>query len=185
MLCPRSAASVELATGCAWSWSSSPSPSAGSVPAPRPAPRRWTGAAVLGRPGPLLEPAHGHHPAAPGERLAGVLGLVAPDDHGEERRLLLPPTRDGHPEPGPGDPALGGADVMVVGEGAGEADGRLGHGPAPSWSLAGRSACLGHGGTVDTVACRKSTRGKRQRQRSRPDWIRLPAFGRLGCRVDW
>jgi hypothetical protein len=45
----------------------------------------------------------------------GVLGLVALDDHGEERRLLLPPTADGHPEHGPGDPGLGGADLGVVG----------------------------------------------------------------------
>jgi hypothetical protein len=45
-----------------------------------------------------------------------VLGLVAPDDHGEERRLLFPPAGDGHPEPGPGDPAFGVADLGVVGE---------------------------------------------------------------------
>jgi hypothetical protein len=24
--------------------------------------------------------------------------VVAPDDHGEERRLLLPPAADGHPD---------------------------------------------------------------------------------------
>jgi hypothetical protein len=44
------------------------------------------GAAVLSGPGPLLEPAHDHHPAAPAQRLGGVLGLVPPHDHGEERR---------------------------------------------------------------------------------------------------
>jgi hypothetical protein len=55
-------------------------------------------------PAPLLEPAHDHDPAALRERLRGVLGLVAPDDHGEERRLQLPPTRHRHPEHGPGDP---------------------------------------------------------------------------------
>jgi hypothetical protein len=32
------------------------------------------GAAVLGGPGPLLEPAHDHHPAARAQRLRGVLG---------------------------------------------------------------------------------------------------------------
>jgi hypothetical protein len=39
--------------------------------------------------------------------------------------------------------------------------------------LPGRAVCpaLGTGGTVDTVACRKAARGKRQSQRSRPDWI--------------
>ena len=34
------------------------------------------------------------------QRLRGVLGLVPPHDHGEERRLLLPPTRHRHPEHG-------------------------------------------------------------------------------------
>jgi hypothetical protein len=47
------------------------------------------GTAVLVCPGPLLEAAHDHDPAALGQGLAGVLGLVAPHDHGEERRLLL------------------------------------------------------------------------------------------------
>jgi hypothetical protein len=32
----------------------------------------------------LLELAHDHDPAALAQRLGGVLGLVAPDDHGEE-----------------------------------------------------------------------------------------------------
>src|SRR5215213_9805226 len=36
--------------------------------------------------------------------LGGMLGLVPPHDHGEERRLLLPPPADGHPEHRPGDP---------------------------------------------------------------------------------
>jgi hypothetical protein len=44
-----------------------------------------------------------------------VLGLAAPHDDGEERRLLLPPAADGDPEHGPGDPGLGGADLGVVG----------------------------------------------------------------------
>jgi hypothetical protein len=41
------------------------------------------------------------------QRLGGVLGLVAPHHHGEERRLPLPPSGDGHPQRRPGDPALG------------------------------------------------------------------------------
>jgi hypothetical protein len=98
------------------------------------------GAAVLGRPGPLLEPTHDHHPAALSQGLRGVLGLVAPHDHGEERRLLLPTARHGHPEHGPCDAAFGVADLGVVGEVASEAHGWLGHGSAPSWCLAGRSA---------------------------------------------
>ena len=40
-----------------------------------------------------------------GQRLGDMLGLVAPHNHGEERRLLLPPARHRHPEHGPGDPA--------------------------------------------------------------------------------
>jgi hypothetical protein len=56
-----------------------------------------------------------------------MLGLVAPHDHGKERRLLLPTARDGHPEHGPGDTTLGVADLarLAVGvvDAAGEADG--------------------------------------------------------------
>src|SRR5829696_5188435 len=75
-----------------------------------------------------------------------MLGLVAPEDHGEERRLLLPPTADGHPEHGPGDAALGVADLGVVGEVAGEAHCGLGH--AAALLLSGRAVCsaLGTGG---------------------------------------
>jgi len=47
----------------------------------------------LSGPTPLLEPAHYHDPAALGQGLGHMLGLVAPHDHGEERRLLLPPGR--------------------------------------------------------------------------------------------
>ena len=72
------------------------------------------GAAVFSGPAPLLESANDHHSAALGQGLGGVLGLVAPHDHGEERRLLLPPPRDGHPEHGPGDPAFGVVDLGVV-----------------------------------------------------------------------
>src|SRR5512133_253811 len=44
--------------------------------------------------------------------------------------------------------------------------------------------CPWNRGTVDTVACRESTRGKRQSQRSRP-WIKIAGCGRLRCRVGW
>ena len=43
------------------------------------------GAAVLGGPGPLLDLAQDHDPAALGQRLGRVLGLVPPHDHGIER----------------------------------------------------------------------------------------------------
>jgi len=150
---PLVASLVELVTGscCASPWSWSPLP-----------PQAWPqllghdlddrpGAAILGGPAPLLKPAHDHDPAALGQGLAGVLGLVAPDDHGEERRLLLPPTADGHPEHGPGDTSLGVADLGVVGEVAGEAHAGLGHGPV--LLLPGRAVCpalgTGDGGHRD------------------------------------
>src|SRR5918992_5751028 len=57
-----------------------------------------------------------------------MLGLVPPDDHGEERRLLLPAARHRHPEHRSGDPTLGVPQLGVVGEVAGEADACLGHG---------------------------------------------------------
>jgi hypothetical protein len=81
-----------------------------------------SGAAILSGPAPGLESTQDHDPAALGQGLGDMLGLVPPHDHGEERRLLVPPIRNGHPEHGPGDPALGVADLGVVGEVAGEAD---------------------------------------------------------------
>jgi hypothetical protein len=47
------------------------------------------GAAVLGRPAPLLEPTHDHDPAALRQRLGRMLGLVAHPGRG--RRSRLPP----------------------------------------------------------------------------------------------
>jgi hypothetical protein len=49
-----------------------------------------------------------------------MLGFLPLHDHGEERRLLLPPTRDGHSEHGPGDAAVGVTQLGLVGEVAGE-----------------------------------------------------------------
>jgi hypothetical protein len=68
-----------------------------ACPAPRRGPRPRSDAADLSGPAPLLEPAHDRHAAASAQRLAGMLGLVAPNDDGEDRRVLLPspPTRDG------------------------------------------------------------------------------------------
>src|SRR4030095_7436071 len=100
-----------------------------------------------------------------------MLGLVAPHDHGEERRLLLPPTADGHPEHGPGDATLGVADLGVLGEVAGEAPAGLGHGASLLNAWPGGLPCPWTRGTVATVACREATRGKRWSQRSRPDWL--------------
>src|SRR5215211_773120 len=127
-----------------------------------------SGAAVLSRPGPLLEPTHDHDPAALRQRLGGVLGLVAPHHDGEERRLLVLPGADGHPEDGPGDAGLVVPQLGVVGEVAGEAHAGLGHGASLLNAWPGGLPCPWNRGTVDTVACCKTTRGKRWSQRSRP-----------------
>src|SRR5215207_5850124 len=105
-----------------------------------------SGASILSGPAPLLQAAHDHDPAAPAQRLGHMLGLIAPDDHGEERRLLLPAPRHRDPEHGPSDAALGVPDLGVVGEVAGEADAGLGH--AAVLLLPGRAVCpaLGTGG---------------------------------------
>jgi hypothetical protein len=44
--------------------------------------------------------------------------------------------------------------------------------------------CPWNRGTVDAVACREATRGKRWSQRSRP-CLNSPTRGRLRCRVGW
>src|SRR5215207_4935565 len=62
---------------------------------------------------------------------------------------------------GPGDGALGGADLGVVGEVAGEADRCLGHGVPVPVAWPGGLPCPWNRGTVDTVACHQATRGKR------------------------
>jgi hypothetical protein len=117
------------------------------------------GAAILVRPGPLPEPPHHHDPAAPAQRLGGMLGLVAPHHHGEEARLTIPAAGDGHPKRRPGDAPIGVAQLGVVGEVAGEADLR----PAcccPPVAWPGGLPCPGNRGTVDALACHKATRGK-------------------------
>src|SRR5215213_4130266 len=110
-----------------------------------------------------------------------MLGLVAPHDHGEERRLLLPTVRHGHPEHGPGDAALGVANLGVVGEVAGEADACLGHG-AVLLGLSGRAVCpaLGPGGRWTPRHAERPPRGKRWSQRNRPS-IKVAGRGRLGA----
>jgi hypothetical protein len=93
-----------------------------------------------------------------------MLGLVAPHDHGEEGRLLLPPTRHATRNTARAIPPsvcrssgssvrlpakLTLASVMVL--------------PLPgAWS--GGLPCPWNRGTVDTVACQETTRGKRQSQ---------------------
>ena len=66
-----------------------------------------SGAAILVGPAPLLEPTHDHDTAAPAQRLDGMLGLVAPHDHGVERRLLLRRPDAATQSTAPGAPALG------------------------------------------------------------------------------
>jgi hypothetical protein len=95
-----------------------------------------------------------------------------------------PTTPRGTAEHGPGDAALGVADLGVVGEVAGEADAGLGHGPAPSWCLAGRSALPlepGDGG-------HRGMPTDHQGQATEPTksaMHELAGCGRLRCRVGW
>jgi hypothetical protein len=70
----------------------SPSPTAGSAQLVGHHLDHRPAGAVLGLPGPLLKPAHDHHPAALRQRLRCLLGLVAPHHHRVERRLTIPPT---------------------------------------------------------------------------------------------
>src|SRR5215212_5216212 len=99
----RSIASVESATArsCVSPWWSSPSPTQTRPKLLSHDLDHRPGAAVLSGPAPLLQPAHDHHPAALRQRLRGGVGLVAPHDHGEERRLLLPRPADCDSEHGP------------------------------------------------------------------------------------
>ena len=121
-----------------------------------------------------------HDPAALGQRLAPLLGLAAPHDDGEERRLPLPPAADGRPEHGPGDP--------VVGEVAGSSVKLPAKLRLPrSWccppGLPGRAVCLlWNRRTVDTGDAGE-TRGRPWSRGSRPDWIRLPSG--LGSVPGW
>jgi hypothetical protein len=145
---PLVASPVGLATapGSAWPWSWSPSPSAGSVPAPRPPPRPPAGRCRPRGPAPLLQPADHHHPAALRQRHRGMLGLVTPDHHREERRLTITAARHRHPQRRPRDPAFAVADLRGLGEVAGEAHARLAH-AAPSFCcLAGRGEHSGADG---------------------------------------
>jgi hypothetical protein len=81
--------------------------------------------------------------------------------------------------------APGVVDSGVVREVTGEADAGLDHGPALPGAWPGGLPCPWKRGMVDTVACRESTRGKRQSQRSRPPLDQVADRGRLGCRVGW
>ena len=58
--------------------------------------------------------AHNHDPAPLGQGLGGMLGLVTPHEQGEERRFLLSTAGHGHTEHGPGDPAVGVADLGIL-----------------------------------------------------------------------
>ena len=123
------------------------------------------GAAVLSGPCPLLEPAQDHDPAALGQRLGDMLGLVAPHNRSEERRLLLPPSptprrntawatppsvcrNSGSSVRLPAKLTL--ASVMVH----------------PLLGLSGRAVCPSswNRGPVDAVACRRPPGGKRRNQ---------------------
>jgi hypothetical protein len=94
--------------------------------------------------------------------LEEAAGALAGQPTALRARVLAGLAGDGHPEHGSGDPALGVADLGVVGHVAGEAHAGLGHG-ASLRGLSGRAVCPSswNRGPVDAVACRKSPRGKR------------------------
>ena len=79
-------------------------------------------------------------------------------------------------------PPCQGDKLGLVGEVAGEADGCLGHGPPVAWP--GGLPCPWNRGTVYTVACQQSTRGKRQSQRSRP-WNQARRAGPGSAGPGW
>ena len=178
---------VELATapGCASPWSSSPSPIADSAPAPRPRPPRRIGRCRSQRSSCAAGAGPRPPPAALGQRLGGMLGLVAPHDHGEERRLLLPTARHRHPEHGPCNAALGVAHLGLVGEVAGEADGCLGYDSASWIAWPGGPPVprgTGDGGHRGMPTVR--LRGKRQSDELLNHPNRRPWVG-SGSRVGW
>jgi hypothetical protein len=139
---PLVASTVDLATG--WSssspWSWSPSPNEGSAPAPQPPPPRPSGRC---RPRRSSSAAGADPRPPPGCPWPGTARRARPGPATRPRRRTTPPApcaRHRHPEHGPGDAAVGVADLGVVGEVAGEAHGCLGHGCIPPECLAGRSA---------------------------------------------
>ena len=166
-------------------------PSAGLAPAPRPALDHRVGAAVLSGPSALLEPAHDHDPAALRQRLRGVLGLVPPDDDGEERRLLLPRARHRHPEHGPGDPRLGVPQLGVRRSGCRRSSRR-----PRSWScpflMPGRAVCpaLGTGGRWTPWHANRPPGASGGANEVGPVWIKLPSglgsgAGLVGGACGW
>jgi hypothetical protein len=116
---------------------------------------------------------------------AACSALVAPHDHGEERGLLLPAVRHGHPEHGPGDPCLGVADLGLVGEVAGEADACLGHDASLLDCLAGRSALPLDPGDGGRRGMPRDRQGQAMEPTKSAMRSRMPTCGRLRCRVGW
>ena len=114
-----------------------------------------------------------------------MLGLVPPDDHGEERRLLLPPIGHRHPEHGPGDAALGVPQLGVVGEVAAKltlASVML----LPSWDcLAGRSALPLDPGDGGHRGMPPGHQGQAAEPTKSARLDQIAEWARLGCRVGW
>ena len=140
------------------------------------------GAAVLGRPAPLRKSAHDFDPAAPAQRFGRMLRLVAPHDHGEERRRTTAPA-PADPTPPPGTrprrsrPRCAAA-PRVVGEVAGKAHAGLGH-------AASRAVCpaLGPGDGGHCGMPREPQGQATEPTKSAMD--QAAEHGRLRCRVGW
>jgi hypothetical protein len=113
-----------------------------------------------------------------------MLGLVAPDDDGEERRLLLPAAGDGHPEHGRAMPASvcrsSGSSVRLPA--------KLTFGSVMVLPLSGAwpgglPCPWNRGRWIPWHAARPPGASGEANEVGRTD--QLPAIGRLRCRVGW
>ena len=95
------------------------------------------------------------------------------------------PARHRDSEHGPGDAALGVADLGVVGEVAGEAHAGLGHGASLPDCLAGRSALPLEPGDGGYRGMPRDHQGQATEPTKSAMRSSSPAIGRLGCRVGW
>jgi hypothetical protein len=113
-----------------------------------------------------------------------VLGLVAPDHHGEERRLPIPPAGDGHPERRAGDPAFAVAEFGLVGE---VAKGCLTAASVmllpSSGCLVGRSALPLDRGNGGRLACSRLPGASCEPTKSADSLTQVAEHARLGCRT--
>jgi hypothetical protein len=133
----------------------------------------------------LLELSHDQHPAALDQGLRGMLGLVAPHDHGEERRLLAPCGPTPPPGTSPGRCRCRYSRPRLVGEVAGEADAGLGHRvPLPdAWP--GGLPCPWNRGRWTPWHAARPPGASGGANEVGPVLDQAVEWARLGCRVGW